>query len=114
MNQLIKIISKNVQNYPFISMDLKGDVYLSKVSNFVLNENKTIEYYTENTKTIASKTIKDDLFLIDDKLNNILWNYLTIWNGGFNTNAFLSILILLDDMSKNDELKTNVLSIFKQ
>lgn len=112
MKNIIKQLSRYSKEYPYVSMDIGGNLYLSKVSNFVLNTSPNQDFVDANIKIIASKTKQDGLSFITHQLDDLLWNNLTIFINGFDSDALYSILVLLSNMNKNEVVRDDVLSIF--
>ena len=93
-------------------MDIDGSLFLSKVSNQVLNENKDSDFTNSNIKIIASNKKQEGLTFINPILDKILWTYFTVFIGGFNTEALYSILLLLIDMKKDNSFNAEVMDVF--
>jgi hypothetical protein len=108
----MKTINKNCVKYPYISFDMNGSLFLSKVDNKTLNENRKKDFYDENILVIASCKNKENLFFINETLKKLITEKLVMWNGGFSTDAFNDILMLLKDMRKDEKFKNEILSLF--
>jgi hypothetical protein len=108
----MKTINKNCVKYPYISFDMEGSLFLSKVDNKTLNENRNKEFYSENTLIIGSSKNKENLFFINETFKKLITEKLVMWNGSFSTDAFNDILMLLKDMRKDEKFKKEILSLF--
>jgi hypothetical protein len=108
----MKTINKNCVKYPYISFDMEGSLFLSKVDNKTLNEYRKKEFYNENILIIGSSKNKENLFFINEIFKKLITEKLVMWNGSFSTDAFNDILILLKDMRKDEKFKKEILSLF--
>jgi uncharacterized protein (DUF302 family) len=91
---------------------MDGSLFLSKVDNKTLNENRNKDFYDENILIIGSSKNKENLFFINETFKKLITVKIELWYGGFSTSAFNDILMLLRDMRKDDNLKTEILSLF--
>ena len=112
IEDFMKIINKKCSKYPFVSFDMEGSLFLSKVDNKTLNENRTKEFYDENILIIGSTKENKDLFFINEIFKKVISEKLVIWNGGLSTDEHNDILMLLNDMRKDEDFKNKVLSLF--
>lgn len=112
IDNLIKIVFKHMNDYPFISCDLAGALYLSKVPNVVLNKKRKIKFWEDNTKIIGNTSLEvaqeKGLIYIDKFFDDLLNNYFGLFINGITTSSFHGLLYFFKNLDTDEKLISDI------